>query len=95
MTLYFPDVQYVEGKVQLECGIGIEHAFNRRGDRYFDITWELALHNSVKGVPYLSIGEYTATQVSEVAVETGCYGGVFNNLYIKTLNNYGKESNNQ
>src|SRR5574344_1534901 len=95
MTLHFPDVQYVEGKVQLECGIGIEHAFNRRGDRYFDITWELALHNSVKDVPYLSIGEYTNTQVSEAAAETGYYGDVFNNLYIKTLNNHGTQSNHQ
>ena len=93
MALYFPDVQYVEGKVQLDCGLGIEHAFNRRGDRYFDITWELVLHNSVKDVPYLSIGEYTATQINEIAVENGYYGDIFRHLYIKNhINNHGKET---
>ena len=89
MALYFPDVEYVEGKVQLDCGLGIEHAFNRRGDRYFDITWELVLHNSVEGVPYLSIGEYTATQINEIAIENGYYGDIFRHLYIKK---HGKET---
>lgn len=90
MALYFPDVDYVEGKVQMDCGLGIEHAFNRRGDRYFDITWELVLHNSVKDVPYLSIGEYTADEINKVALETGYYGDIFRNQYIKKC--YGKES---
>lgn len=93
MTAYFDDVEYVEGKVGLDCGIAIDHAFNRRGDHYFDVTWEIALENSVEGVDYLSIGEYDAETVNKVAFETGVYGDIFRNLYIKS--NHGKESKNQ
>ena len=94
MTAYFPDVEYVEGKVGLDCGITIDHAFNRRGKHYFDVTWELALENSVEGVNYLSIGEYDAETVNKVAFETEVYGDIFRNLYIKS-SNHGKESNNR
>lgn len=95
MTLYFPDVDYVEGEIQMDCGLGKDHAFNRRGDQYFDATWELALGNSVEGIPYLSIGEYTSQTITEVTLETGYYGDIFRNIYIKNHNNHGKESNNQ
>lgn len=42
LTLLFPDrVQYVEGKTN--AFIPIDHAFNRVGDKYIDITFEFAL----------------------------------------------------
>lgn len=42
LTLLFPDrVRYVEGKTHTV--IPIDHAFNRVGDKYIDITFEFAL----------------------------------------------------
>lgn len=42
LTLLFPDrVQYVEGKTNVF--IPIDHAFNRVGNKYIDITFEFAL----------------------------------------------------
>lgn len=97
MALYFPDVAYVEGKMRLGCGFSIDHAFNRRGERYFDITRELALGESVEeeGVEdYLSVGEWDADTINAVALETGTYGDIFRKLYIKNCN-HGQKSSNQ
>ena len=62
LTLLFPDrVQYVEGKTNVF--IPIDHAFNRVGNKYIDITFEFALGfrpNAIRicGVWGISGGRY-------------------------------------
>lgn len=94
MTNYFSGVEYVEGKVKLECGISVEHAFNRKGDKYFDITWELALNDKTDGVEYLSIGEYDQETINQIAVENGVYGDIFRSMFLNKnlINHYGTQS---
>ena len=83
MTNYFSGVEYVEGKVKLECGISVEHAFNRKGDKYFDITWELALNDKTDGVEYLSIGEYSQETINRIAIENEVYGDIVRSMFLK------------
>lgn len=39
----YPEVKYVEGKMTCCGAFGIEHAWNKVGDKYVDITMELVL----------------------------------------------------
>lgn len=57
ITQLFPDVVYVEGEFGFAGVIGIEHAFNRRGDKYFDVTAEICLGINVTKESYVSILE--------------------------------------
>lgn len=57
ITQLFPDVVYVEGEFGFAGVIGIEHAFNRRGDKYFDVTAEICLGSDVTKESYISILE--------------------------------------
>ena len=57
MTQLFPDVVYVEGELGIMGVIGIEHAFNRKGDKYFDVTMEMCLGKDVTKESYVSILE--------------------------------------
>lgn len=85
LTLMFPDkVQYVEGKVF--AIIPIEHAFNKVGDKYVDITFEYALNNDPTQYEYVSIGEYKADLIQSIAEETGVYGEYYRYLYMKKEN---------
>ena len=57
MTQLFPDVVYVEGELGIAGVIGTEHAFNRKGDKYFDVTIEMCLGSDVTKESYVSILE--------------------------------------
>ena len=57
MAQLFPDVVYVEGELGIMGVIGIEHAFNRKGDKYFDVTMEMCLGKNVTKESYVSILE--------------------------------------
>lgn len=57
MAQYFPDVVYVEGELGIMGVIGTEHAFNRKGDKYFDVTMEMCLGKDVTKESYVSILE--------------------------------------
>lgn len=83
LTNAFPEILYVEGKVDVP--FEIDHGFNRVGDKYIDITFEFALGENPREYPYLSIGEYDARMVMELALETGYYGEYYKYLYIKNL----------
>lgn len=81
----FPDkVKYVEGRVSV-CGLGIDHAFNKVGDKYIDVTFELCLREDVRCHDYISIGEYDIDTVAKVIVETKQYGNVFKSLLLKSI----------
>lgn len=80
----FPDrFQYCEGKANVP--IPIDHAFNKVGDVYIDITFEFALHEDPTEYEYVSFGEYDAKTISKAAVQTGYYGQVYRWLYYQTL----------
>lgn len=81
----FPDkCKYVEG-----FGwslIRIDHAFNRVGDKYVDITWELALNEDVTKYHYVSMIEADFEQVIEdIAKFDNFTGDYYRHKYIERL----------
>lgn len=60
LTLLFPErVRYCEGKTL--AIIPIDHAFNKVGDKYVDITFEMVLKDDkFTGYEYVVFGEYPA-----------------------------------
>lgn len=81
----FPErVTYCEGKTF--CGFfPIDHAFNRVGDKYVDITFEFALNNDPTGYEYVVFGDYTLEQIQRVTEETEYYGDVYRFMYIQGI----------
>lgn len=80
LTLLFPDrVQYVEGKTN--AMIPIDHAFNRVGDKYIDITFEFALDLDPTQYEYVAFGEYPAGVIEEIINKTGYYGDIYRFCY--------------
>lgn len=77
----FPEIKYCEGKVA--APVVIDHAFNKVGDKYIDITFEFALGENPRKFAYAAIGEYDADVATEVVCNTGFYGDVFRYLYIQ------------
>ena len=71
---YIPGTVYVEGQYGV-CGcVGVEHGFNRIGDKYFDVTAELALGEDVTKEDYISIMEVTnGYDILSALVELACY----------------------
>lgn len=60
---------------------GIEHAWNKIGDKYIDITMELVLHRDPTQEEYLSLGEYSEDVISPIVLETGFYGNIYSIVY--------------
>lgn len=83
LSYLFPDVKYIEGKALPENLFPIDHAFNKVGDYYIDITFELVLKEDVSKTDYVVFGEYDNKQVIEVADKTGVWGGCYNFFWIK------------
>lgn len=80
LTLLFPDrVQYVEGKTNVF--IPIDHAFNRVGNKYIDITFEFALGLDPTQYEYVAFGEYPAGVIEEITDQTGYYGDIYRFCY--------------
>lgn len=82
--LNLDNVKYCEGKFSV-CGLGIDHAFNKIGDKYVDITAEFVLGKDVTKENYILIGEYGQNDIRRIALKTKEYGGVFNELFIENL----------
>lgn len=79
----FPEVKYVEGKMTV-CGtFGTEHAWNKVGDKYVDITMELALGRDVNEEEYMSLGEYDEETITRITNKTEFYGNIYNELFIE------------
>lgn len=80
LTLLFPDrVRYVEGKTHTV--IPIDHAFNRVGDKYIDITFEFALELDPTQYEYVAFGEYPAGVIEEITNQTG-YLAIYTDFVI-------------
>lgn len=64
----------------------IEHAFNRVGDKYVDITFEFALNDTeLLQHEYVVFGEYDLQTINRVTKETGYYGDIYRNVYIERV----------
>ena len=76
LTCLFPDkVKYVDGMVAVwDTGFPIDHAFNKVGDKYIDITFEMVWCEDVSKYDYIKFGEYDIDQVENVSEKTGYYG---------------------
>lgn len=88
LTSLFPDkVKYVEGRFSCSfIGLPIDHAFNRVGDKYVDVTVELALKENVTKHEYIEFAEYDAEQIDNAAYETGYYGEYYRFYWMKRKN---------
>lgn len=83
LTQLFPEkVMYVEGKMSCFKSISLEHAWNKVGDKYVDITMELVLKKNPKDEEYMSLGCYEYKEILDVAVKLGYYGEVYFNKNI-------------
>ena len=85
VVLQNSDVKYVEGFVTFH-GIHIEHAWNKIGDKYFDVTREGPLSKHSDFDEYVSIIELSGEEVYKQMHEVGYYGPFLNNYYNKTVN---------
>lgn len=91
LTALFPGrVMYVEGKVLPENLITIDHAFNRVGDVYVDITFELVLKLDVTRQQYASIAEYDLHTLSRITSATGYWGDCYKYEWIRKYKSNGK-----
>ena len=83
----FPEreIKYVEGFFTC-CGLPIEHAFNKVGDKYVDITSSLLLGFTGEE-EYVALGEWSSDEVWEVLAKTGYYGNIWKEKYIESLTN--------
>ena len=76
LAMDFDDVKYVEGRLLLADAFGTEHAFNKVGDKYIDITMELALGNDVRKEQYIKIAEYSRERAIEELIHNQCYTNI-------------------
>ena len=74
-------VKYCEGKYTC-YGIGLDHAFNKLGDKYFDVTAELAL-GKLDAQEYMVLGEYSPKEVLQIIEKQGYYGDIYKAVELK------------
>ena len=82
----FHGFEYVEGEWGVGGGLGIEHAFNRKGDKYFDLTSEIVLKKNVEEEEFLSIAEFSANFVRNVCLELKVYTALIPYKYNRDKN---------
>lgn len=88
-----PAVKYVEGFVFFH-GIPIEHAWNKIGDIYFDVTSDIVLKKHTDksfGEEYDSVVELDSSTVMEHSFKTELYGELMREEFIKHLNSKDKD----
>ena len=91
LAMLFPDrVEYVEGYYGLMGVLGTEHAWNRIGDKYIDITAELVLEKNIADEHYVQLMTMSANEVTDMVLEEGCYTWLFGVKYAKELKFFGK-----
>ncbi len=76
------DVKYVEG-MAFFMGIPIDHAWNKIGDTYFDVTSEGPLKNNSKFTEYISLLELSSKEVTELALKSGASGPFISDIFRK------------
>lgn len=83
-TYGLEDIKYVEGYMTLYGSFPIDHAFNKIGDYYFDVTAELVLKD-ISFDDYYSIGEWNSDEALRIMAKTGYYGGVFDTIFRNSI----------
>lgn len=86
LTELFPGrVKYVEGFGWNKI-LKIEHAFNRVGDKYIDITWEMVLKENVTENPYVSLIEAERDDVlADIQAHDNTTGDYYLHKYLEGL----------
>lgn len=80
----FPDrVKYVEGKFTVAHTISTEHAWNKVGDKYIDITMEIALECNPAEEEYIALGEYDESEILPYLFESKVYGGIYEQKFLE------------
>lgn len=74
---------YCEGRVNVP--FPIDHAFNKVGDVYIDITFEFALGEDPGIYEYVTFGEYDAKTIQQSIRQTRYYGEVLRWMYANSL----------
>ena len=91
LAMLFPDrVEYVEGYYGVMGVLGTEHAWNRIGDKYIDITAELVLEKNIADEHYVQLMALGADEVTDMVLEEDCYTWLFGVKYAKELKSLGK-----
>lgn len=91
LAMLFPDrVEYIEGYYGVAGLFGTEHAWNRVGDKYIDITSELALEKNTADEHYVQLMTMDADEVTKMVLEEECYTWLFGVKYAKKLKSLGK-----
>lgn len=82
----FYGFEYVEGEWGVGGLVGISHAFNRKGDKYFDLTSEIVLKKNVEQEEFISIAEFSAKFVRNACRELKVYEALIPYKYSKDKN---------
>jgi hypothetical protein len=71
-------------------GLGIDHAWNKIGDKYVDITMQMALDRTeeIKTTEYLLYGDYDFLTINKVMVKTHYFGDIYRTI---SMEKYKKE----
>lgn len=86
LAMLFPDrIEYVEGYYGIMGVLGTEHAWNRIGDKYIDITAELVLEKNIADEHYVQLMTMGADEVTNMLLEEDCYTWLFGVKYAKEL----------
>lgn len=84
LTELFPGrVKYVEGFGWNRI-VKVEHAFNRVGDKYIDITWEMVLNEDVTTYPYAALIEAECDEIlADIQAHDNTTGDYYIHKYIE------------
>jgi hypothetical protein len=78
-------VKYVEGMSAISI-VTYEHAFNKIGDKYFDVTAELVLKQDLASQPYIVFGEYTKDEALRIMEKNNMItGDVYRTILLSKL----------
>ena len=81
------DIKYCEGKMTVFKSFSYDHAFNKVGDKYVDITMELALGKSfdkIKDEYYVVLVECDMQELVDAEINSGVYGNVYAQRFIES-----------
>lgn len=82
--LFHDRVQYVEGYATIAGVLPFEHAFNKVGEKYVDITKEMALGERLDdGEIYMKLRTYTVEECLDIMYKTGVYGGMYYHTFFQ------------
>jgi hypothetical protein len=80
-ALLFKQVHYSECRLDVEQILSVDHAINKVGDKYVDITLELCLGENPEECRYTLIKDFDDNDVIKVQQATQSYANVYETLY--------------